>query len=425
MPDEAPNPRACPRCGSNQSTGGLTTSTRTCNDCGARFRPPPARWERGLVAAVFIVPSLIGLTVAVAVLVGLIAVPPVDAGLALGAGVCSAVVLAASAAGLFYGFRELGGARATRLLADPPPFRPISCVPPERARAVVRELAEDVGAAHLVAQVDWIEPARIANARTQFATDMRSDEVALVLIDSSFLRNGSSGCLLTNRSLYSSRLRTPIALEDVTTVSHRPPDPMVWVWVYALVPVVACFPPAALLYLPIIWGKNRPLHEALLVNDKVAYVGGKNLARAFWVGVFPALQAELRAASAVGRVAVLETFPQGAEGRTIANPLVHSPTWTEIEAMIRALNGADQPGVRLWAGEPGRSPGLEVIGGAGKYTLRELPDGWVYYDPAGGDEEVAVSDGEMGCRVPGYSVCTDLERVLSIARGFAETGSFE
>jgi hypothetical protein len=51
-----------------------------------------------------------------------------------------------------------------------------------------------------------------------------------------------------------------------------------------------------------------------------------------------------------------------------------------------------------------------------------LPDGWVYDDPAAGDEPVEVYPGH---RVPGYSVCTDLDRVIEIARGFAEAGAFE
>jgi hypothetical protein len=313
----------------------------------------------------------------------------------------------------------------TRPPAEPPPFRPTQFVPPDRARTLVRELAEAVRAKHIASQVDAIEPARVANARNRFAGDMRSDEVPLVLIDTSFLRNGKAGFLLTNRALYSSRLPTPIALQDVKEVTHRPPDPSVWVWIYALVAVSVVFPPAALLLLTIVWGKNRPLHEALLVNGEMAYVGGKNLSREFWVQVFPALRAELTAVADPDRVMVLETFYQGAETRVIAAPQVRNPTWERIDVTIRTLNGADLPGFRLWAGEAGQSAGLEVIGGAGRYALRELPDGWLYYDPAGGEEEVDVADGEMGRRLPAYSVCTDIERVLAIARGFAETGAFE
>ena len=33
----APDRRACPRCGSDESAGSLTTATRTCTQCGARF----------------------------------------------------------------------------------------------------------------------------------------------------------------------------------------------------------------------------------------------------------------------------------------------------------------------------------------------------------------------------------------------------
>jgi hypothetical protein len=421
----SPNPRACPRCGSNESSGGLTTAVRTCRQCRARFRPPPARWERGLVAGVYLVPSLLGLGVAVVVMVGMIAAPPREGDLALAGCGCSGFLLLGSAVGLFYGFRELAGGQSTRLLADPPPFRPTTFVPPDRARAVVRELAAEAGATNIVAQVDWIEPARIANARARFARDMRSDEVPLVLVDSSFLRNGKAGLLLTNRAVYSSRLPAPVALEDVETFGHRPPDPAVLVWVYLLVPVVACVPPAVLVLLAILWRGDRPLQEALLVNGRVAYVGGKNLARAFWREVLPALKAELTDAAEPDRVGVMETIHQGAEGAVTATPQVRDPTWAEIEAAVRALDGWAKAAVRLWAGEPGSSAGLEVRGGEGKYALRDLTGDWVYYDPAGGDEEVDVCVGDLRHRCPGYAVSADVDRVLEIARGFAATGTLE
>jgi hypothetical protein len=47
----------------------------------------------------------------------------------------------------------------------------------------------------------------------------------------------------------------------------------------------------------------------------------------------------------------------------------------------------------------------------------------VYYDPNGADEEVEVQTSGAGHRCAGYYVCTDMERVLRIARRFFELGS--
>ena len=66
---------------------------------------------------------------------------------------------------------------------------------------------------------------------------------------------------------------------------------------------------------------------------------------------------------------------------------------------------------------------MEIIGGGDRYALREVGDGWVYYDPNGADEEVDVQTSGAGHRCAGYYVCTDVERVLQIARRFRETGS--
>ena len=104
---------------------------------------------------------------------------------------------------------------------------------------------------------------------------------------------------------------------------------------------------------------------------------------------------------------------------------VHDPTWEQIEQAIRALDGHAQPLVRLWAGEPEQSPGLEVIGGNGKYALREVDEGWVYYDPTHGEEEVVVQTSGEGHRCPAFFVCTDVGQVMEIARRFCETGTFE
>src|SRR2546430_1733660 len=111
--------------------------------------------------------------------------------------------------------------------ADPhagQPYRPGPAVPPDRAAAIVREVAESHRAPHLVQQLDGIRPDRVARARARFAREMTDDEVPLVLVDTSFRRAGRAGFLLTNRAIYSDRLPAPIALAGIKSARHRPPD---------------------------------------------------------------------------------------------------------------------------------------------------------------------------------------------------------
>jgi hypothetical protein len=265
-------------------------------------------------------------------------------------------------------------------------------VPPDRATAIVRRVARAHGARHIAKQLGTIRPDRVARARARFARAMADDEVALLLVDTSFWRTGASGFLLTNRALYSSRLPGPVALEHVETARHRPPDHSMGP-VEAVLMVLGCFIPLAhLLLLPLVLRRRDSRVHALLVNDRVVYAGTRNLAWAFWTDVLLALRAELDDAAGRLRVAVLEALPVNAPPLRAA-----APPWEAIERTVRALDGAAIRAARLWAGEPGRSPGLEIVAADGGYALRELPTGWADDDP-------------------------DVERVLEIARSFAEDG---
>jgi hypothetical protein len=123
-------------------------------------------------------------------------------------------------------------------------------------------------------------------------------------------------------------------------------------------------------------------------------------------------------------VPVLEMLPHSAEGVLLAAEVVHAPSWEQVARCIRGLDGHTHPLVRLWAGQPREAPGLEIIGGGGKYALREVADdGWVYYDPNGAAEEVELQTSGAGHRCAGYYVCTDVERVLQIVRQFFESAS--
>jgi hypothetical protein len=293
---------------------------------------------------------------------------------------------------------------------------------------------------------------RLAGAVRSFASEWDPEEIPLLFLDTSWRRDGRAGILLTNRRLYSSRLDGPIELQDVTRVAFKDPSESEMI-LKALLFVTCCLVGAIV----ILWGPW--FGRRLLVNGEVVYEGRADIHPDFWVDLLTALgdaarQGEERAragpapeASApqgitrqvglrtdsprdvrAGRarrqgVTALEMLPHSAEGVPLAGEPVDAPSWEQVERSIRGLDGHTQPLVRLWAGQPRKAPGLEIIGGGGKYALREVGGGWVYYDPNGADEEVEVQTSGAGHRCAGYYVCTDMERVLRIARRFFESGS--
>jgi hypothetical protein len=293
---------------------------------------------------------------------------------------------------------------------------------------------------------------RLAGAVGSFAREWDHEEIPLLFLDTSWRRNGRAGVLLTNRRLYSSRLDGPIELQDVTRVAFEDPSEAEVLFKVALF-VICCLVGAIV----ILWGPW--FNRRLLVNGEVVYGGRADIHPDFWVALLTALgdaarQGEERAeagaapeapapqgitrhvglftdsprdvwAGRPGRqgVTALEILPHSAEGAPLTGEWVDAPSWEQVECSIRGLDGHAHPLVRLWAGQPREAPGLEIIGGGGKYALREVGSGWVYYDPNGADEEVEVQTSGAGHRRAGYYVCTDVERVLRIARRFFESGS--
>ena len=99
--------------------------------------------------------------------------------------------------------------------------------------------------------------------------------------------------------------------------------------------------------------------------------------------------------------------------------------WERIEQSIHELDGEMLPSLRIWRGQPNEGTALDVLGDKGKYVLREAGEGWVYYDPNRGDEEVEVCKSGQAYRCPAFYVCTDQDQVLKIVRLFIDRGSFE
>jgi hypothetical protein len=105
-----------------------------------------------------------------------------------------------------------------------------------------------------------------------------------------------------------------------------------------------------------------------------------------------------------------------------------SPDWPTIEAAIRRLDRKEWPFVWLHTVEPVDEDlpdnALRVMGGYGEYLVSLARDGGeiFYDDPTRGEETVAVWEHDQSGMPAKRSCCSDIERVLLIARHFAEFG---
>jgi Sec-independent protein translocase protein TatA len=422
----------CPQCGSSQSRR-RSGAERVCRECGTRFTPTKPVWERSIFAFAFLVPGLLFAIVVVFLTLGALGAlggPPSPEALRV------AVIFGVLALPcLVQGVRELIGrgkktsqedagdstdeAREDEDLQEstyPPPL-----VPQEEAEALVRDLAEKYKAKRILRSLGNLPPKQVANAAAHFASQMEEDETPLVLLDSSFLRNGKAGLLITNRALYSSFYAHPIWLADIDEVSYATPG---------LADHLAFHFFGGIIYAVFFGFRN--LQNRLRVNGKTVYSSGNPLRWEFWIELLTELAAEARRRQRTEEeqpqkpsVVILEIarrvrVDDPAEMRQIRNP-----SWHDLERSIRALNQDSHPSLLIWSGEVEQAPALEILGGNGKYVLRELGDGWTYYDPSAGEEEIEVCKDPSGHRVPAFYVCTDLQRVLTIARHFVETGTPE
>jgi len=125
-------------------------------------------------------------------------------------------------------------------------------------------------------------------------------------------------------------------------------------------------------------------------------------------------------------VAVLETIPYSSAGLPLGRGELPNPTWEQVEASIRAQDGYTHPLTRLRLDPHQDEPALDILGGKGRFVLWELCGQWQYHDAsATGNEELPVWTSDQGYRALPCNICSDIERVVRIARRFFETGSFE
>lgn len=416
----------CPQCGSAELRG-RRGGRRVCQECGARFTPPKPLWERSLSASAFFVPGLIFAGFAVAFIVD--APPQLD-------DILGAVFFSGLAITCFVqGVRRLIGrgkknsqddgrdsadepieGQGVEVVPGPPPL-----LPQEEAEALVREIAERHKAKRILRSLGNLPQKQIENAVAHFAQEMEEDETPLVLLDSSFLSNGKAGLLITNRALYSSFYSRPIGLAHIDDVSYATPGVVDHITAHLF---------GGLLY-AIFFG-FRNLQNRLRVNGKTVYSSGNPLRSAFWTELLTELAEAARQTQLPKdeepqkpSVVILETALRIRQDAFPEMRQLRNPSWHDIERSIRALDQDSHPSLRIWAGEVKQAPALEILGGNGKYVLRELGDGWVYYDPSAGEKEIEVCKGLSGHRAPAYYVCTDFHRVLEIAIRYMETGTPE
>jgi hypothetical protein len=449
----------CPKCGSTKSQirSALFSSSQVCLTCLTRYTKPKPLWERLLFASVFV---FLGLFLGIVALFILLITngdkPPhpdsSEAGM-----VCGGFVSVLALLCVVQAFRELEGRDKSsgerskvgtpdeivehsnrEFHSSAPPL-----VPEEQAERLVREIAEKHKAKGILRKLGAFRSDHIENAVRHFADQMDEEETPLAFIDTSFLGNGKRGLLVTNRAVYSSNFSRPLWLVDIDEVTYEKPDPsdIALINVFAVLLVAVHFlSPNPMRYLahavlfalivfalPIMRFKHR-----LLINSKI--VCKRRLRGAFWIELLTALASAARevppsplsdATVNAPSFVVLETTHSHGDGASCDTRQFRDPPWQQIEQSIRALDADGHPSLRIWAGEVEQAPALDIFGGNGKYALRELGDGWIYYDPHGGEDEVEVCICGAGHRCPAFYVCTDLDRVLGIARHFVETGTPE
>jgi hypothetical protein len=115
----------------------------------------------------------------------------------------------------------------------------------------------------------------------------------------------------------------------------------------------------------------------------------------------------------------------GAESRWIL-----SPTWNDVEAAIHELDRFRHPFVWMYLSQDASVndlPDFEVTGGDGAYAMNGLIDGEQvrYFDPAGGEDLIAIWTSDQGAEFASKYICWDVRVVLQAASFFCERGMLD
>lgn len=108
-------------------------------------------------------------------------------------------------------------------------------------------------------------------------------------------------------------------------------------------------------------------------------------------------------------------------------PMTENPTWSDIEAAVRRLDGQNCSLLILGIGEP-PTPHMAIGGGNdGRYIVYSTPDNAVFYTlfnptaPRG--KRSLVAGGQRGDY--DLEICVDLSDALRAAKTYAETGGLD
>lgn len=116
------------------------------------------------------------------------------------------------------------------------------------------------------------------------------------------------------------------------------------------------------------------------------------------------------------------------DGRDWDAERVMSPKWSDVEAAVRRMDNYCFPCVQLNTtddDDDANESVFGVVGGAGRWALRQMNGYWEYEDPTSDDEEeVALWESDQGYFCQGRNILTDVEKVVRIVKAYYDTGSY-
>jgi hypothetical protein len=123
-------------------------------------------------------------------------------------------------------------------------------------------------------------------------------------------------------------------------------------------------------------------------------------------------------------IARYNRYPAASTGREE----IAFPTWSQVETAVRRMENYCFPFVSLSVDNDPYDDRLEafwIIGGNGRWAMRQSAlDGWEYEMAGGGEEDVRLWESDQGYFCKAKNIVTDIEEVLRVTREFYESGSY-
>jgi hypothetical protein len=128
-------------------------------------------------------------------------------------------------------------------------------------------------------------------------------------------------------------------------------------------------------------------------------------------------------------IKVLDVTEYPPSGRGYTTRSTQNPHWEHVEAAIRSLDHHCLPFIFIGLRDECEGVDcLSVLGGPKGYAIMaaDTAGRWLnYYDASHTGGDVAVWTSDQGYHPPERYVCYDLDRVLQIARYYAERGQLD